>query len=194
VIIVEAATLIPDPGGSGGSGASASTTSWCFDVEISGRGSCPILVTRWRTFSTSAWGVGPGLKCLPDAMTLNQERKLILKNLGKIVDPPIAYDDDGVLNPEGGIGPGDWIPRMPGSKVEQLKQEGNIEAAYYEQGRPGRHSPRPSTSTARASAARRRRPSASGRTRRTRRAAGSNCRPARSTTRACWPCCCASST
>jgi hypothetical protein len=134
VMIVEAATLIPDPGMERWQWRVCVDDELVLDVEISGRGSCPILVTRWRTFSTSAWGVGPGLKCLPDAMTLNQERKLILKNLGKIVDPPIAYDDDGVLNPEGGVGPGDWIPRMPGSKVEQLKQEGNIEAAYYEQG------------------------------------------------------------
>lgn len=134
VKIIEAATLVPDPG----------TEKWKWQVcvddhevfsdELVGTGSCPIIVTRWRTFSTSAWGVGPGIKCLSDAMTLNQERRLVLKNLGKWVDPPTAYDDDGVLNPEGGVGPGDWIPRLPGSKVEQLKQEGIIEAAYYEQG------------------------------------------------------------
>ena len=134
VRIVEAATLMPDPGGEKWQWRVCVDDELVHDSMLSGRGSCPIIVTRWRTISTSAWGIGPGLKCLPDAMTLNQERRLVLKNLGKLVDPPTAYDDDGVLNPEGGVGAGDWIPRLPGSKLEQLKPEGNIEAAYYEQG------------------------------------------------------------
>lgn len=135
VCVVEAATLIPDPGMERWQWRVCVDDELVFDVEVNGRGSCPIIVTRWRTFSTSAWGVGPGLKCLPDAMTLNQERKLILKNLGKAVDPPVSYEDDGVMNPEGGVGPGDWIPRMSGSKApEQMEQQGNLQAAYYEQG------------------------------------------------------------
>lgn len=134
VKITEAATLVPDPAGERWTWRVCADDHLVHTSTLEGRGSCPIIVTRWRTFSASAWGVGPGLKTLPDAMTLNQERRMVLKNLGKWVDPPVAYDDDGVLNPEGGVGPGDWIPRLPGSKVEQLKPEGMIEAAYYEQG------------------------------------------------------------
>ncbi len=134
VKITEAAIAVPDLGDERWKWQVAVGEDLVFEDDLVGRGSCPHVVTRWRTHSNSAWGVGPGLKCLPDAMTLNQERRLILKNLGKIVDPPVVFDDDGVLNPEGGIGPGDWLPRMPGSKVEQMKPEGIIEAAYYEQG------------------------------------------------------------
>src|SRR5690606_838827 len=57
-----------------------------------------------------------------------------LKNLGRQVDPVTVYDDDGVLNPEGGIGAGMWLPRLPGSKIDQL-DAGQIEIAYYEQGK-----------------------------------------------------------
>lgn len=134
VRILEAAVAVPDPGDERWKWHVCVDDDEVFTDNLVGRGSCPHIVTRWRTHSNSPWGIGPGLKCLPDAMTLNQERRLILKNLGKIVDPPVVYDDDGVLNPEGGIGPGDWVPRLAGSKVEQMKPEGIIEAAYYEQG------------------------------------------------------------
>lgn len=134
VRIYECATAIPDEGDERWKWQVAVDDEMVFEDEFRGRGSCPLIVSRWRTISTSAWGIGPGLKVLPDQMTLNQERRLVLKNLGKMVDPPTVYDDDGVLNPEGGVGAGDWLPRLPGSRVEQMKQEGVIEAAYYEQG------------------------------------------------------------
>jgi len=134
VKLCECATAIPDAGGERWRWQVTADEHLIFEDEFVGTGSCPLIVSRWRTISTSAWGVGPGLKVLPDQMTLNQERRLVLKNLGKIVDPPTVFDDDGVLNPEGGVGPGDWIPRLPGSKVEQMKPEGIVEAAYYEQG------------------------------------------------------------
>ncbi len=105
-----------------------------WEEDVKGVGSCPILAARWRTHSCSAWGIGPLLKAVPDAKTLDQERYLVLKNLGKTVDPPVVYDDDGVLNPEGGVGAGMWLPRLPGSKVEEMGGETNLSAAYYEQG------------------------------------------------------------
>lgn len=98
-----------------------------------GIGSCPIIVTRWRSISTTAWGLGPLRKAIADAKSLDQAAYLRLKNVGKLVDPPFFYDDDGVLNPEGGIGPGMAIPRLPGSKVDTL-QSGNPEFGYFETG------------------------------------------------------------
>lgn len=134
VPIVESAECIPDPGTERWKWRVVVADHLVYEVELTGRGSCPILASRWRTHSASAWGIGPLLKAVPDALTLDQERYLVLKNLGKVVDPPVTYDDDGVLNPEGGVGAGMWIPRLPGSKVEQLKPQGALEAAYYEQG------------------------------------------------------------
>jgi hypothetical protein len=111
----------------------------CADEKIihksamEGRGSCPISVTRWRTNASTAWGAGPGLKCVADAKTLDQLRYLVLKNLGKVVDPPIAYDDDGLINPEGGVDAGMWIIRAQGSKIEPIETEGRLDLAYFEQ-------------------------------------------------------------
>lgn len=102
--------------------------------ELVGAGSCPIVVTRWRSISSTAWGLGPLRKALADAKSLDQVSYLRLKNLGKQVDPVTIYDDDGVLNPEGGIGAGMWLPRLPGSRIDQL-DSGQIEVAYYEQGK-----------------------------------------------------------
>jgi hypothetical protein len=41
---------------------------------------------------------------------------LDLKNYDKHVDPPTSYEDDGVMNVDGGVRPGDWIPRAVGSE------------------------------------------------------------------------------
>jgi hypothetical protein len=46
----------------------------------------------------------------------------------------VTYDEDGVINPEAGVGAGMWIPRASGSKIEPLNTDARIEAAYYEQG------------------------------------------------------------
>lgn len=102
--------------------------------RLVGVGSCPIIVTRWRSISTTGWGLGPLRKALADAKSLDQVAYLRLKNLGKQVDPVTIYDDDGVLNPEGGIGAGMWLPRLPGSQIDQL-DAGQIEVAYYEDGK-----------------------------------------------------------
>lgn len=103
------------------------------EEELVGVGSCPVIVTRWRSISTTAWGLGPLRKAIADAKSLDQAAYLRLKNVGKLVDPPFFYDDDGVLNPEGGIGPGMAIPRLPGSKVDTLPT-GNPEFGYFETG------------------------------------------------------------
>lgn len=133
VTVIEAASLIPTPAGERWRWQVVVDNQVVFEQELRGTGSCPIIASRWRTHAASAWGLGPLLKTVPDALTLDQERFLVLKNLGKVVDPPTMYDDDGVLNPEGGVGAGMWIPRLPGSKVDRL-EPGRIEAAYYEQG------------------------------------------------------------
>jgi hypothetical protein len=133
VVCIEAATRIYDPGDEKWRWQVCVDGHVIDDRELVGVGSCPIIVTRWRSVSTTAWGIGPLRKAIADAKSLDQVAYLRLKNLGKQVDPITVYDDDGVLNPEGGIGAGDWIPRLPGSKIDQL-DGGAIEVAYYEQG------------------------------------------------------------
>lgn len=130
---LEVAVRVYDPGDEKWTWTVAVDDHVIHEEELVGVGSCPIIVTRWRSISTTAWGVGPLRKAVADGKTLDQVAYLKLKNLGKQVDPPTVYDDDGVLNPEGGVGAGMWIPRLPGSRIDQL-DSGQIEVAYYEQG------------------------------------------------------------
>lgn len=84
-----------------------------------GRGSCAIPVARWSRDSTTAWGVGPTYRSLPAIKTLNHIKYLELKRLEFIVDPVTSYEDDGVMNLDNGIEPGEWIPRQAGSEAPE---------------------------------------------------------------------------
>lgn len=133
VTCIEAATRVYDPG----------DEKWLWQVCVDGNviveenlvgvGSCPIIVTRWRSVSTTAWGMGALRKALANGKSLDQVAYLRLKHMGRACDPPFFYDDDGVLNPEGGIGPGMAIPRLPGSKVD-FAETADLSTAYYEAG------------------------------------------------------------
>lgn len=133
VTCIEAATRVYDPGDEKWKWQVVVENDLISQDDLVGVGSCPIIVTRWRSVSATAWGLGPLRKAIANAKSLDQADYLRLKNLGKRVDPPTVYDDDGVLNPEGGVGAGMWIPRLPGSRIDQL-DAGQIEAAYYESG------------------------------------------------------------
>lgn len=133
VTCLEVAVRIYDPGDEKWQWTVAVGDHVIHTEVLTGRGSCPIIVTRWRSISTTAWGIGPLRKAIADAKSLDQVAYLRLKNLGKQVDPPGFYDDDGVLNPEGGIGPGMFLPRLPGSKIDFM-DSGQIEVSYYEAG------------------------------------------------------------
>lgn len=84
--------------------------------RFEGPGSAPIIACRFKQQVDTAWGPGPVLKATPKARTLDELAYLNLKALGKSVDPPVSYEEDGVTNVEGGVGPGDWIPRATNSK------------------------------------------------------------------------------
>ncbi|MCC6314817.1 MAG: phage tail protein [Thermomicrobiales bacterium] len=91
-----------------------------FRDDYEGAGSCPFITARWSRDPTTAYGVGPLYRSTPAVKTLNHVRFLSLKNYDKIVDPPASYEDDGVLNVEGGIVPGRWYPREVGSKAPEV--------------------------------------------------------------------------
>lgn len=100
--------------------------------DYTGNGSCPIIVARWDTDNTTAWGFGPGYYQLPNIKTQNLLKELILKALDYATDPASTYDDDGTINMENGIQAGTHIPRMPGSKIDILESGANFNAAYFE--------------------------------------------------------------
>lgn len=87
-----------------------------FERAEKGRGACAIVVARWSKDSTTAWGIGPTYRSLPDIKTLNHIKYLELKRLEYIVDPVTSYEDDGVTNLDNGVQPGDWLPRATGTE------------------------------------------------------------------------------
>lgn len=97
-----------------------------------GAGSCPIIVCRFRQQADSAWGPGPAHKAVPMARTLDELAYLNLKALGRSVDPPGSYEEDGVINMEAGVNAGTWIPRAAGSKApEPMKVEARFDALVF---------------------------------------------------------------
>lgn len=114
--------------------ANKADESWCYVVlcnneiiwkeKYTGKGSNPFMVARWSRDSTTAWGVGPTYRTLPAIKTLNHFRYVSLKNYDKEADPVVSYEDDGVVNIDHGINPGEWIPRSPGSKAPEVIESG----------------------------------------------------------------------
>lgn len=91
-----------------------------FNEKYEGKGSNPMIVARWSRDPTTAWGMGPTYKTMPATKTLNHFRYISLKNYDKEADPVVSYEDDGVMNLDHGVGPGEWVPRSPGSKAPEV--------------------------------------------------------------------------
>jgi hypothetical protein len=55
------------------------------------------MVPRWRKSAGEIYGRGPGHTALPDIRSLNKAKELDLKAWAKVVDPPMAALDNGVI-------------------------------------------------------------------------------------------------
>ncbi|MDH3231218.1 MAG: portal protein [Alphaproteobacteria bacterium] len=66
-------------------------------VSESGFHEFPLAVPRWDTRTGEVYGRSPGMLALPDALTLQQMGKTILKAGQKAVDPPIIAPNDGLI-------------------------------------------------------------------------------------------------
>lgn len=102
----------------------------CESAVLQGEGSCSIIVARWRTDSTTAWGVGPVYTILPTIKTLDQLAYLTLKYLNRVVDPVTFGPDD--INLDQGLVPGTYVAVPPGQKIEALESKQGIDAAFFE--------------------------------------------------------------
>ena len=101
-----------------------------YDRELAGQGAQHVIACRWMTAGSCAYGVGPAFKATPDQRVLNEAKAMVLAAAAGIINPPAFFDDDGVINIDQGVEPGDFIARAPGSKIDQLRQEGRIDLAY----------------------------------------------------------------
>jgi len=99
--------------------------------RMKGVGSANILVARWDPDPNFAWGPGPAIKSLADFRELDEVSYLKLKGTARQVDPSVAYDDDQVINLEGGLPNGVAIPRMKGSTIDVIESRHGMDAAIY---------------------------------------------------------------
>ncbi|OYW44952.1 MAG: hypothetical protein B7Z36_05975 [Novosphingobium sp. 12-63-9] len=104
----------------------------CSLKTLEGEGAMPVHVLRWQDAAYSAWGPGPGIQALPSARVLQEMGFLFLKNLAKSVDPPFAYTEDGLFNPDGGIEAGMALPMEKGTDFKSLLFERDLNPALFE--------------------------------------------------------------
>lgn len=88
--------------------------------KFTGVGSCGIIAIPFEKSCMSAWQPGPAFLALPYARVLDEEEYIRLKALNKTLDPIVSYEEDGTLNPDGGLEPGTWLPRSVGSEMPQV--------------------------------------------------------------------------
>jgi len=69
------------------------------------------IIARWMVCSGEIWGRGPLCTALPDILTLNATKRMLLQNASLSIAGMYTASDDGVLNPQNiNIEPGAVIP------------------------------------------------------------------------------------
>lgn len=116
-------------------------TAWTHITQIDGEvlesarmvgvGSQNITPARWDPDPNFSWGNGPAIKALADFRELDETNYLKLKGLARQADPSFAYDDDGVMNMEGGLPNGVAIPRLKGSTIDVIESRHGMDAGMY---------------------------------------------------------------
>ncbi|WP_374387088.1 portal protein [Brevundimonas sp.] len=101
-------------------------------LTFDGAGSAPIIACRFRQQADSAWGPGPFKKATPRARVLDELGYLNLKGLGRSIDPPFSYEEDGLANFDGGMEPGKGFARAPNSKApEAFLPDVRFDASFF---------------------------------------------------------------
>ena len=67
-------------------------------MEEGGFGTFPYMTARYKTLAGEVYGRGPGMDVLPAMKTLNEQKKTVLKQGHRVVDPVLLVHDDGVLD------------------------------------------------------------------------------------------------
>lgn len=101
-------------------------------LTFEGAGSCPIIACRFRQQADSAWGPGPFKKATPRARVLDELAYMTLKGMGRAIDPPFSYVDDGLANFEGGMEAGKGFARREGSEApEAFMPSVDFDASFF---------------------------------------------------------------
>lgn len=68
-------------------------------LRESGYREFPYQVARWRVRTGETYGVGPGLRMLPEVRMLNEMFKTVMKAAQKTIDPPLQMPDNSFIGP-----------------------------------------------------------------------------------------------
>lgn len=103
------------------------------DRELTGEGSCPLIVGRFNATADYAWGLGPLLQGLPDLRVVDEMAMLRIKMIGMTLEPPISFPDDSFINIEEGIESGMAYKVRPGSEgaIKNIYQPPAQDPAIY---------------------------------------------------------------
>lgn len=69
------------------------------ELRVNGFKSFPYIVARWTKISGEVYGRSPAMVALPEAKTLNQMMRAVIRAAQKVVDPPTQGPDDGFIRP-----------------------------------------------------------------------------------------------
>lgn len=67
-------------------------------LEEGGFTSFPYSVSRYEQSSNEMWGRSPAMSALPSIKTLNEQKKTLLKQGHRTVDPVLLFADDGIMD------------------------------------------------------------------------------------------------
>jgi len=84
--------------------------------ELTGRGSCPLVVARFNPTPEWAWGVGPLIQALAELRMMDELNGKKIKNVDMLLAPPIAFPDDSFANISEGIEAGMAYSVRPGTE------------------------------------------------------------------------------
>jgi hypothetical protein len=94
----------------------------------------PYAVPRWTKVSYEKYGRGPGHTALPDVKVLNKVKELSLKTWGKVLDPPMAIQHDGIVGSlrltPGGI---NYTRGLPREVMEQMKIDARFDISQIKE-------------------------------------------------------------
>jgi hypothetical protein len=104
------------------------------NVKIRGEGCCPLVVTRFDPSSDWPMGLGPMFKTLPDLRQADELVARKIEGVGRAINPPITYPNDGFAQVEQGIEDGFAYPIRPGSEgaVKPIYPAINMEPAIFQ--------------------------------------------------------------
>ena len=108
------------------------------EAKLKGEGCCEFIVGRFGSSPDFAWPEGPLIRALPEFHLVDDTEKAFIENMEFTIRPPIAYDDDNVMNFENGIEPGMAYPRRPGGNrdsIEKIYDPNPLDAAMFQHDR-----------------------------------------------------------